>query len=241
MSTKKIAQLSKIVFLPTDTYSCTKLKLVKLHKLIRSSEDQEIINGTFNKILDVFIHKNKYIKSLCIKIFKDIYYKIKVIDNIKIIRMFYQYDPEINLLILKFIKIFYRFFIEDEIVLYYIKKTNIKYSEEIINLFESSDIKGKSTKLDGLELGMKYLYQGKTEKCLNIFNKIINCDIDFRFKVIIKYFINKLTLEKNKRFVFDLKDYEIDESLICKVNGYTESKLFKKLKKCYNHYKHIKK
>ncbi|WUR02385.1 uncharacterized protein VNE69_01323 [Vairimorpha necatrix] len=239
-STKKIISLSKIEFYNNDTYSLTISKLVKLHKLIRSSSDKDLTEGIFNKILDIFITKNKYIKNFCIKIFKDIYYKIQNIDNLKIIRMFYQNDPEITKLVLKFIKIFYKFFIGDEIIYFYVKTSKNKYKRKVLEKLENKEVKEKK-KYGELEKALRYLYKGKNEKCMEMFKKIQNENIDNKSKMIFCLFTNKMTHKENQKFIFEVKDTRISESLYCKIYGLFDSLLYKKIKKCYNHSKKFRK
>ncbi|KAK6090803.1 hypothetical protein P3W45_000048 [Vairimorpha bombi] len=205
MSTKNIILLSRIDFLPTDTYSCTKLKLIALHKLIRKSTDQDITNGAFNKILEVFLTKNKYVKDVCIDIFKDIHYKILSLDNLKIIRMFYQNDPDVTKLTLKFVKIFFRFFVNDDIVIYYVLKSKCKSKYKVID---------------------RLYYE--SEEMVDEFLKSVKI---YKYKNIIRYFCTKTSRNQETDFLFEINDCEIGADFICKINGYKDTKLFKKIKK----------
>lgn len=236
MSTKNIILLSKIEFLPTDTYSCTKLKLITLHKLIRKSNDQDVINGVFNKILEVFLTKNKYIKDICIDIFKDIQYKILNLDNLKIIRMFYQNDPDVTKLTLKFVKIFYRFFVNDDIVIYYVLKSKCKYKYKVIDRLCCPDIVKSNQKNISKDLSqseMKILSDclRMTIKNEEMINKFLKSVKNYKYKNLIRYFCKKTSRLKKSEYVFEINDCEIGADLICKINGFTSTKLFKKIKK----------
>jgi hypothetical protein len=238
MSTKNIILLSRIDFLPTDTYSCTKLKLIALHKLIRKSTDQDITNGAFNKILEVFLTKNKYVKDVCIDIFKDIHYKILSLDNLKIIRMFYQNDPDVTKLTLKFVKIFFRFFVNDDIVIYYVLKSKCKSKYKVIDrlycpdIFKSkSDQNNKFKYLSDYEIKILSDCLKLTDESEEMVDEFLKSVKIYKYKNIIRYFCTKTSRNQETDFLFEINDCEIGADFICKINGYKDTKLFKKIKK----------
>lgn len=248
MDTQKVKTLSKITFTNKESFSSTKIKLYKIKNFILTTSSQELINCAFDKLFDVFLNKNKYIKKECIPIFKKINNRIENINNINIVRMFYVNDFEIHKIALKFIYIFYRFFKNDEIALFYIMKSKNKYKQRILNKFDyklnSLYIKNEkfnkentdnnnSRKNDSINVKLlEYVESLKNNRITKFFKtrgikKLDESDI-FKYKSIIKKFAFDHIITDN--YCYEVKECDIDPNFVCKINGFNNDDMYIKMK-----------
>lgn len=243
MDKEKVKTLSKLIFTNKESFSSTKIKLYKLQKFILTTNCQELVNCAFNKLFEVFINKNKYIKKECITIFKKINKRIENIDNVSIIRMFYLNDFEIHKLLLKFIFVFYRYFKNDEIALFYVMKSRHKYKHRILNKFHYRlKLICRKNIISNYDQNSKILEYTKSlkNKKLNKFfkkhyTKKLNDDDFFKYKYILDFFLNNHYANEN--YCYDIKECKIDSEIVCKINGFNDDILFKKLEKYFTKHK----
>lgn len=159
---ENIKKLLRVKFSGNDSYFDIKVKLVALEKIICNSTDQNVTKGAFTKILNLFISRNKTIKRACIPHFRNIKGYISTIDQ-DITQLFHINDEDVLRLVLRFIKIFAKFYCNDNIVIYHVMLSKNKYKYKVLNslmkrninllgLFEYSEILEREYQIDRKEI-----------------------------------------------------------------------------------------